>query len=204
MTSHPLDTEKQHKVRLRGPKGNKLQTCLVLSTILERTDKSTATKMMKKRAKSFSKKDFKRSLSRARSSISQFKDKTIDGLSGSSNFKSETQSTFTESTKSLNLSSAADSNSFVSSESFDEPTVKQTKNDKVPPNFRLHVQFYECGNLCGKGSKQFFDTFVKLKIGEQEYKTRTVKKNANPKFNESFEFNLYDLTEPLRVRVSHV
>ncbi|KAL5259389.1 hypothetical protein ACHWQZ_G009739 [Mnemiopsis leidyi] len=204
MTSHPLDTEKHHKVRLRGPKGNKIQTCLVLSTVLERTDKSTATKMMKKRAKSFSKKDFKRSLSRARSSISHFKDKTLDGLSGSSNLKSEVQSTYTESTKSLNFSSMADSNSFVSSESFDEPTVKLAKNEKGPPNFRLHVQFYECGNLCGKGSKQFFDTFVKLKIGEQEFKTRTVKKNANPKFNESFEFNLYDLSEPLRVRVYQI
>ena len=207
MTSHPLDTEKQHKLRLRGPNGSKLQTSLVLSTVLERTDKSTATKLMKKRAKSFSKKDFKRGLSRAKTSISMFKDKTMDGLSISSNHKSETQSQFAGSSVSLNHSSVAETTSFLggSSVSTDESaSVGHIINDKEAPKFRLHVQFYECGNLCGKGSKQFFDTFVKLRIGEQEFKTRTVKKNANPKFNETFEFDLFDLTEPLRVRVSFV
>ena len=203
MTSHPLDTEKQHKLRLRGPKGSKLQTSIVLSTVLERTDKSTATKLMKKRAKSFSKKDFKRSLKHAKSSISHLK----DNISSSLNHKSDTQSMYAGSTQNLNHSSGsgAETTSLVgaSSGSFDESTsVLETKSDKEPPKFRLHVQFYECGNLCGKGSKQFFDTFVKLKIGEQEFKTRTVKKNSHPKFNETFEFDLSDLTEPLRVRVS--
>jgi hypothetical protein len=207
MTSHPLDTEKQHKLRLRGPKGSKLQTSLVLSTVLERTDKGTATKLMKKRAKSFSKKDLKRSLSRAKTSITQLRDKTMDGLSTSSNHKSETQSIITGSSVSLNHSTNNDSSSFAggSSGSFDESScIRQVRSDKEPPKFRLHIQFYECGNLCGKGSKQFFDTFVKLRIGELEFKTRTVKKNANPKFNETFEFDLFDLAEPLRVRVSRV
>ena len=202
ISSHPLDTEKQHKLRLRGPNGSKVKTSLLVSTVLERTDKSTATKLMKKRAKSFSKKDIKRSLLKARTSMSQLRDKTMDGLSTSSNHQSESQSTYSGSIQSLDHSP-----SYIgaSSGSFNESSdVKQTNIDKEPPKFRLHVQFYECANLCGKGSKQFSDTFVKLRIGDQEFKSRTVEKNANPKFNETFEFDLYDLTEPLRVRVSSV
>ena len=192
MTSHGLDTEQQHKLRVRGANGGKLQTSLVVSTILERSDKSTATKLMKKRAKSFSKKDIKRSLSKARSSLSQFKDKKKDSLNAAPN---------SGSASSLNNSAELASVTDTVSSGENCTNLKQTHDDRDPVKYRVSVQVLECGNLCGKGSKQLFDTYVKLKVGELENKTRIQKKNVNPKFDESFEFDLIDLTEPLRVRV---
>ena len=192
MTSHGLDTEQQHKLRVRGANGGKLQTSLVVSTILERSDKSTATKLMKKRAKSFSKKDIKRSLSKARSSLSQFKDKKKDSFNAAPN---------SGSASSLNNSAELASVTDTVSSGENCTNLKQTHDDRDPVKYRVSVQVLECGNLCGKGSKQLFDTYVKLKVGELENKTRIQKKNVNPKFDESFEFDLIDLTEPLRVRV---
>ena len=198
MTSHVLDTEQQHKLRVRGANGGKLQTSLVVSTILERSDKSTATKLMKKRAKSFSKKDIKRSLSKARSSLSQFKDKKKDSFNSQAQINAAPNS---DSASSLNNSAELASVTDTVSSGENCTNLKQTHDDRDPVKYRVSVQVLECGNLCGKGSKQLFDTYVKLKVGELENKTRIQKKNVNPKFDESFEFDLIDLTEPLRVRV---
>ena len=162
MSSHPLDLEKQHKLRLKGTDGGKRDTSLVLATVLERTDKGTATKLMKKRAKSFSKKELKKSLNKARSSISQLRDRTKEGLSSGKSVGS----VVSESTVSLTTVGDASSSGATTS------TVEEVRGPSpalggAAPMFRLYVQFYECGNINGKGSKQLFDTYVKLRVGEQ-------------------------------------
>ena len=199
MTSHALGTEQLHKLRVRGANGGKLQTSLVIATVLERTDKGTATKLMKKRAKSFSKKDFKRSLCKARSSLTQFKDKTKETFSSHPQLNTVSKS---DSNSSLQNSGEVASATDASSSFEETSNLKQLTNGELEPaKYRIAIQVNECGNLCGKGSKQLFDTYVKLKVGELENKTRVYKKSSNPKFNESFEFDLHDLMEPLRIRV---
>eukprot|EP00116_Pleurobrachia_bachei_P006747 sb/3467009/ len=193
--SHPLATSQDQKLRLRGVKGGKLRTILSVSTSIEKSDKQTANKLMKKRAKSFSKKELRRTITRAKTSLANLRVRADSIRAESEPPNSEEpagSSTGGDQVQNEQSPAAAA-----------VPSVSASTGGEDPPKYRLTVQFYECANLSGKGSKNFFDTYVKLRVGEQEQKTKVVQKNANPKFNETFQFDLADLTESLKIRVFH-
>ena len=154
-------------------------------TLIEKTDRKTATNLMKKRANTFSKKDLRRFSFRAKDGISTLKQKSKKPLAT----LKKSGSFFNKSAPSLAID---DQESFESEDS--RPSKDLSK-------YQLVVKFHEAGRLTGRNSKQTFDTYCRLKVGEDEVKTCIVKKEACPKFAETFTFDLLDLTEPLRIRV---
>ncbi|XP_045818052.1 C2 and GRAM domain-containing protein At1g03370-like isoform X2 [Trifolium pratense] len=66
---------------------------------------------------------------------------------------------------------------------------------------KLVVQVVEAKNLVGLDSNGFSDLFVRLKMGKQKFRTKAIKKNLEPKWNEQFNLWVDDLKEKLVISV---
>ncbi|KAK2359151.1 C2 and GRAM domain-containing protein [Trifolium repens] len=66
---------------------------------------------------------------------------------------------------------------------------------------KLVVQVIEAKNLVGLDSNSFSDLFVRLKLGKQKFRTKAIKKNMEPKWNEQFNLWVDDLKEKLVISV---
>lgn len=52
------------------------------------------------------------------------------------------------------------------------------------------IQVIEAKNLASRDANGFSDPFVVVRLGKKEQRTKTIKKNLNPAWNESFNFNI--------------
>ncbi|KAI3969441.1 hypothetical protein MKX01_020002 [Papaver californicum] len=66
---------------------------------------------------------------------------------------------------------------------------------------KLLVEVIEGRNLKACDPNGFSDPYVKLQLGKQRLKTKVVKKNLNPSWNEDFSFRVEDLNEELQINV---
>ncbi|RZC65921.1 hypothetical protein C5167_009611 [Papaver somniferum] len=66
---------------------------------------------------------------------------------------------------------------------------------------KLLVEVIEGRNLKACDPNGFSDPYVKLQLGKQRLKTKVVKKNLNPSWNEDFNFRVEDLNEELQINV---
>ncbi|KAI3838630.1 hypothetical protein MKX03_030396 [Papaver bracteatum] len=66
---------------------------------------------------------------------------------------------------------------------------------------KLLIEVIEGRNLKACDPNGFSDPYVKLQLGKQRLKTKVVKKNLNPSWNEDFNFRVEDLSEELLINV---
>ncbi len=56
----------------------------------------------------------------------------------------------------------------------------------------LNVILIEANNLITKDKNGLSDPYVKFKLENEEYRSKTVRRDLNPKYNEQFQFYIYD------------
>lgn len=56
----------------------------------------------------------------------------------------------------------------------------------------LNVILIEANNLISKDKNGLSDPYVKFKLENEEYRSKTVRRDLNPKYNEQFQFYIYD------------
>uniref|UniRef100_A0A0D9X985 C2 and GRAM domain-containing protein n=1 Tax=Leersia perrieri TaxID=77586 RepID=A0A0D9X985_9ORYZ len=66
---------------------------------------------------------------------------------------------------------------------------------------RLNVRVIEARNLRAMDSNGFSDPYVKLQLGKQRFKTKVVKKNLNPTWDQEFSFSVGDVQDVLKLYV---
>ncbi|XP_048258170.1 multiple C2 and transmembrane domain-containing protein 1-like isoform X3 [Haliotis rufescens] len=90
-----------------------------------------------------------------------------------------------------------------SDEMMQEPTARQRHNVFMEhPFFMLEVQLVEGRDLVIRDSCGTSDPYVKFKVGgKQVFKSRTVFKNLNPKWDESFSVAIEDIYKPVQIKV---
>jgi Ca2+-dependent lipid-binding protein len=66
---------------------------------------------------------------------------------------------------------------------------------------RLNVRVIEARNLRAMDSNGFSDPYVKLQLGKQRFKTKVVKKNLNPAWDQEFSFSVGDVRDVLKLYV---
>ncbi|KAF0909551.1 hypothetical protein E2562_037185 [Oryza meyeriana var. granulata] len=66
---------------------------------------------------------------------------------------------------------------------------------------RLNVHVIEARNLRAMDSNGFSDPYVKLQLGKQRFKTKVVKKNLNPTWDQEFSFSVGDVRDVLKLYV---
>ncbi|ERN19192.1 C2 and GRAM domain-containing protein At1g03370 isoform X2 [Amborella trichopoda] len=66
---------------------------------------------------------------------------------------------------------------------------------------KLSVYVIEARGLLAKDLNGFSDPYVKIQLGRCKYRTKVVKKNLNPSWNEEFSFRVEDLKEELNIYV---
>ncbi|XP_020090459.1 C2 and GRAM domain-containing protein At1g03370 isoform X2 [Ananas comosus] len=66
---------------------------------------------------------------------------------------------------------------------------------------RLIVQVIEARNLLAMDSNGLSDPYAKLQLGKQRSKTKVIKENLNPTWNEEFSFRVGDLNDELTIYV---
>lgn len=66
---------------------------------------------------------------------------------------------------------------------------------------KLVVRVIEAKNLVATNSNGLSDLYVRLKLGKQRYRTKVIKKNMKPMWDEQFSFWVDDLKETLVVSV---
>lgn len=73
----------------------------------------------------------------------------------------------------------------------------------APPGkmFGVHITLMEGLRLAVRDRGGTSDPYVKFRLGEQRYRSRTIMKDLNPKWNESFILWTSSLQEPLRLKV---
>lgn len=63
------------------------------------------------------------------------------------------------------------------------------------------VRVIEAKNLVGLDSNGLSELYVRLKLGKQKFRTKVIKKNMNPNWDEQFCFWVDDLKESLVISV---
>ncbi|GAU50961.1 hypothetical protein TSUD_378940 [Trifolium subterraneum] len=66
---------------------------------------------------------------------------------------------------------------------------------------KLVVRVIEAKNLPAMDPNGLSDPYVRLQLGKQRFKTKVIKKNLNPKWDEEFSFKVDDLKEELLISV---
>ncbi|KAK7459723.1 hypothetical protein BaRGS_00038959, partial [Batillaria attramentaria] len=84
-----------------------------------------------------------------------------------------------------------------------EALLRQRRNALMEhPFFLLDIQLHDGKDLVVRDSCGTSDPYVKFKIGgKQLYKSRTVYKNLNPKWDETFTLAIEDINKPINVKV---
>ncbi|KAK7479692.1 hypothetical protein BaRGS_00029068, partial [Batillaria attramentaria] len=85
----------------------------------------------------------------------------------------------------------------------EEALLRQRRNALMEhPFFLLDIQLHDGKDLVVRDSCGTSDPYVKFKIGgKQLYKSRTVYKNLNPKWDETFTLAIEDINKPINVKV---
>lgn len=66
---------------------------------------------------------------------------------------------------------------------------------------RLLIRVMEARNLPATDSNGLSDTYVKVQLGKQKFKTKVVKKNLNPNWGEEFSLRVEDMNEEVLISV---
>ncbi|KAL9276338.1 hypothetical protein ACSQ67_026116 [Phaseolus vulgaris] len=66
---------------------------------------------------------------------------------------------------------------------------------------KLVVRVIESKNLPPTDPNGLSNPYVRLQLGKQRFRTKVIKKNLNPKWNEEFSFRVHDLNEELVLSV---
>lgn len=66
---------------------------------------------------------------------------------------------------------------------------------------RLSVRVIEARNLRAMDSNGFSDPYVKLQLGKQRFKTKVIKMNLNPTWDQEFSFLVGDIKDVLKLDV---
>ena len=66
---------------------------------------------------------------------------------------------------------------------------------------RLTVRVIEARNLQAMDSNGFSDPYVKLQLGKQRFKTKVIKMNLNPTWDQEFSFLVGDVKDVLKLDV---
>jgi Ca2+-dependent lipid-binding protein len=66
---------------------------------------------------------------------------------------------------------------------------------------RLTVRVIEARNLRAMDSNGFSDPYVKLQLGKQRFKTKVIKMNLNPTWDQEFSFLVGDVKDVLKLDV---
>ena len=66
---------------------------------------------------------------------------------------------------------------------------------------RLAVRVIRARNLRAMDFNGFSDPYVKLQVGKQRFKTKVVKMNLNPEWDQEFSFVVADVREVLKLDV---
>jgi Ca2+-dependent lipid-binding protein len=66
---------------------------------------------------------------------------------------------------------------------------------------KLVVRVIEAKNLPPMDPNGLSDPYVRLQLGKQRFRTKVIKKNLNPKWDEEFSFKVDDLKEELLISV---
>jgi len=66
---------------------------------------------------------------------------------------------------------------------------------------RLTVRVVEARNLRAMDSNGFSDPYVKLQLGKQRFKTKVIKMNLNPSWDQEFSFLVGDVRDVLKLDV---
>jgi Ca2+-dependent lipid-binding protein len=56
----------------------------------------------------------------------------------------------------------------------------------------LNVVLIEANNLISKDKNGLSDPYVKFRLENEEYRSKTIRKDLNPKYNEQFQFYIYE------------